>query len=759
MIAELLLHDFGKFRRQQYPFAVTTIFYGKNESGKTTLFDALFKELCHPKAAKRHARQLKQRYGNHQQSEIALCDQATPIDEDEFLSLYAVRSGDLNLELAPQASWSRKVKARLFTGGMDPVALRQVFDLRASSKGTLKHNRALTQFESEKKTASGDLAEKRKRRIAFLEREKLLAGMEEEAKVLERRLGKLQNDYADLERRLRTQRKSQERREARETLLRISKLEKMREILQKLSRFRSPEIDELDAIQRQCSELSTASARAEERERGLTQRMAEKREELLQVERESATLSKLSLFAREYLDRLSAFRENLPTTKEVRWNIVLFLPGLIVIVAAAVSASILADPVIRFVVSGVAAAFGGMLVLFSRRLTTHPDTVRISDFLKETQQEFAARAGAPLHTTTTLEGLTRQLIDMQTKSDARAEELVQRKDELIELRRLLEQQHVEASGLNTQRSSQAASFQDWLKERGVSSRDEYIEQAHKYETVQHESMRLTDELSALSERYGLSSLERLELDCRSKLKDIEAADEVSSGTPPQIPELELQLRAKRREIERHRQEIALLQAKIEREKGEIRGALGELPEEIAAEEKRLEATLVAIDRLLLDRKAAALAREIFDKIAQDSQAILGELARDMSEHFGHIVPELRDISVSEFSTDSILVTDAGGKARPLANLSKGTQDAFILAARISLARRSFSGRGILVLDEPFYALDSERTQRAIQMLRHFQQESQWQIVFFTKDKRVLQLVLDSFPDAVLNLLDGEPGSP
>ncbi|MFN3660631.1 MAG: ATP-binding protein, partial [Brevinematales bacterium] len=40
------LASFGKFRHVSFEFGKTTLFVGPNESGKTTLFDAIALGLC-----------------------------------------------------------------------------------------------------------------------------------------------------------------------------------------------------------------------------------------------------------------------------------------------------------------------------------------------------------------------------------------------------------------------------------------------------------------------------------------------------------------------------------------------------------------------------------------------------------------------------------------------------------------------------------------------------------------------------------------
>jgi len=95
--------------------------------------------------------------------------------------------------------------------------------------------------------------------------------------------------------------------------------------------------------------------------------------------------------------------------------------------------------------------------------------------------------------------------------------------------------------------------------------------------------------------------------------------------------------------------------------------------------------------------------------------------------------------------------DAEGELRPLGTkerkeakeglfLSTGTRDAFLLAARLTLARKALQGdrEAILVMDEPFLTLDTERVARALEVLQEFQRNTGWQIFLFTKDAELAE---------------------
>lgn len=101
--------------------------------------------------------------------------------------------------------------------------------------------------------------------------------------------------------------------------------------------------------------------------------------------------------------------------------------------------------------------------------------------------------------------------------------------------------------------------------------------------------------------------------------------------------------------------------------------------------------------------------------------------------------------------------DAEGNLRPFGTmerkdtkesvfLSTGTRDAFLLAARLTLARKAVQGGGkaLLVMDEPFLTLDAERVERAIEVLKEFQQVTGWQIFLFTKEQELAEKVESRF---------------
>ena len=93
MIRKLHIESFGKFRGRSFDFGPVTLFFGRNEAGKTTLFDAVFDKLCAPKASTDPGKVLKNRYGADRRARLEFDGEATRIPAADFLNLFSSEEG------------------------------------------------------------------------------------------------------------------------------------------------------------------------------------------------------------------------------------------------------------------------------------------------------------------------------------------------------------------------------------------------------------------------------------------------------------------------------------------------------------------------------------------------------------------------------------------------------------------------------------------------------------------------------------------
>jgi DNA repair exonuclease SbcCD ATPase subunit len=294
-------------------------------------------------------------------------------------------------------------------------------------------------------------------------------------------------------------------------------------------------------------------------------------------------------------------------------------------------------------------------------------------------------------------------------------------------------QDAEAAGRNAER--------EWLAARGVPGFEAYLGKTARAAHVRDELARRQAEWADAEERGSL----RKEL--RRKLQDLDEAGVAQKGLDDAAVQ---RLRQKRKEALERREELARREGGLIAQKarlaGEIGASMGKLAPEIVEWEDKLAEAVRDVKAREMDKQAAALARDIFREIGDGADLMLQGLAGDMQAMLGNILPQGRSVSLAGLEDRQIQVQDAEGGFRSLDHLSTGTRHAMVLAAKLALAKKHRGGPGVLVLDEPFLAMDGERVTRALELLRDFHDRNGWQIIVLTKELELVEKVRTLFRD-------------
>jgi len=271
-----------------------------------------------------------------------------------------------------------------------------------------------------------------------------------------------------------------------------------------------------------------------------------------------------------------------------------------------------------------------------------------------------------------------------------------------------------------------------------------------------EARRLVEQ--ALAE-YGCADEATLRAELDRRLRDLEARILEAPLRDPEIRRLEADRVRLAETLATIAADRESAKEGIDLERGGIRSALGELPQRIVATERGIAACRRELARMECARKAAALARDLFAEIARDSDVLMEQLAGEIAATYGDLVGASREVRLTAFDVAAARVVDAGGEPRNLGDLSSGTRDLFLLAARLTLAARSRQGKALIVLDEPFQAIDAGRAERALVLLRRFHEERGWQVLLFTKDESLVPRLRSVFQDLVAHRLPGDDADP
>jgi len=740
MIRKLIFQGFGKFGRETFDLAPVTVVFGPNEAGKTTFFDGLFQAVCRPSEAKKSGKILKERYGAARQVSAVMANES-PITDEEFLSLYAIRAGDLNLRLDQGTDWIEKLKARLFHGGIDPAVLIAEFQKRSSDSRAVVVNKELEKAREAAARTRSDLEKLRREREGHLAREREVAAMEESLTGLRARMEAALEEARTMEAELESEERIARRQKLAAHLARWeewSDLEAEARSLESFAEDRRAEFENLAAATRTLAEaVSSGRGKRDQCAELLAESRAEAR---MAREAVDAAVSRAAL-ARRLSDASRALlaagggglgRGGMITSSA--W------------IAGALAGGIAARGLLALgaILAGLV---GAAVSLFaSLRMGQRAAARRRESSLAAWKDEWMA-AGNPSEGVaglSSLEGFTKAMDEKAREKDA-AEARSREAAARCETRQTdLERAEAEwGRGKDAEESARRAE-RALLHSRGCETFAEYDRKTARVAQLRGEIGKRRAELDVLA---AGGSLEAWRAEVQRKLRDLDRDGVPAAGRDDAALQ---RLRNRKAELQREREEVARREKDmIDRRSGaagEIRGAIGKLAGEMVAAEDGLAAAEEMVRRLELDKRAAALALSIFQEIGTGADMLLAGLSGEIGNMLARILPGERAVALAGLEEDRIRAGDAAGTARALPNLSTGTQHALVLAAKLAMARKHREGPGLFVLDEPFLAMDEARETRALEMLREFHLRHGWQFILLTKEARLRDKMGSLFAD-------------
>lgn len=742
MIHKLTLTGFGKFQKAEFELSGVTLVFGPNEAGKTTFFDGIFQALCRPSETKKSGKVLKARYGAGRSAQ-ALLTHDIPISDEEFMNLYAIREGDLRLELDKGTEWLDKLKSRLFHGGLDPSVLAGEFEKRSSDSRTLLHNKELEKARDGAAKARHELDSRRRERDSILSREKSLADAESALQQTAAQMREASAELASLEKNGAEEDRISLRQKLSGHLARLEDCESLEAEAKEFSAFREDLRGGFDRL----AEANRGMAAKLLSERGKREQqadlVAQARGECRGLrEMMDASALRSAMAGRLRDEARSALAEKPAGGPLPIWSLGVLLASMGLCAGAAVMLTGMAS----FGLAALGLVFSVAAVILGIKSKTHSAAARLSGNLSRWKDQWSLTAGSlsGVGDISTLEGFLRAMETFareREELEVREREATRRLDGLQET---LEKIDAALAGIKDGEESSRRVEREWLHRHGVDSIEEYSVRVSRCKQLLAELPRRRGEMEALSQGTDLESFRR---ELRRKLQ---AMDE--EGIPGKgLDDAALQrLRRRQKEIrdkleELRKRELGLI-GKKEGLAGEIRGALGKLAGEIVEWEDRLALAEQEIKDKELDKRAAALALEIFREIGDGADLMLAGLSHEMETMLGNILPAGRTVSLLGLEDRHIQVMDAGGGNRALDHLSTGTKHAMVLAAKLAMALKHRQGPGILVLDEPFLTMDDGRETRALELLRDFHDRHGWQIILMTKEVHLKDKVLKLFKD-------------
>jgi DNA sulfur modification protein DndD len=748
MLKKLILKKFGKFTNETLDFAPITIVSGLNEAGKTTVFDALFDTLCNPPGNTKEGKELKRRYGENRQVDIEFEGEKLHFDVSEFRNLYALRAGDINIEMTDQSTWMEKVKSNLFSGGIDPNLIKANLDRRASTKGSMAHNRERIRLESDRDQAKNQLKELKAKRDSILEDEKQVARLKKNSQEMELRLREKEQELADLKKQLELEEKIGTRKKMDGFLEFLDEGEKIEREIKSLTIFRDDQTQELDRLQQKIAKLKSDQRLMEAAIKNSQEVVENMQNEKRELDKKKEKTRAPSELADNMNEKIKAFISNMPMTSATSWNKTLLFAGIIALIAGITVATLIEGNVVRVVIASTGLLLFVVLGLLSKKPKVTIDEKERERFFRKIMDDWKKSALEDDRAQwQTMEGFQEALLSKRNAYRELKEKIIKVDGELHTKLEKLESEKRDLKRLGEDLQNLVYDEKQWLDAKEVANRDEYIRNVTKYRELVQRRKQWEVKLADILKERNLENSQDLRRLCDRTLREFDETGIPNVGkSENEILALKRTANDKSQEIADISKELQKLREELKEKGGVIRGSLGDIPDQIIHEEGRIQKYDGMIENNLVEREAAELASKIFSIVAQDSDAALGELSKSLGEEFGEIVGTPRKVTVSDLDTSSISMTDAGGAERPLEDLSSGTRNSFLFAARLALAKRAAGDRSLLILDEPFTSFDSERLGNGLAMLKKFRDENDWQVIFLTKDIFVVDQVKKFFPE-------------
>lgn len=736
MIEKIVLNNYGKFTGRTFNLSSFTLFLGDNEAGKSTIFDALMENVCKSTGTNASIKALKDRYGDGRDADVVFkkgCEPDIPIDE--FLSLYAISSGDVSVNLKDSKGWADKVMAALIAGGVNPKKIYESLSVYESEKGSHKHIKDKNILIKEIEELSKEIEEKNQKREAILSWHKNIDSSKEELKSLEVEIKKLEPQIKAIEDSLGQQSKIRELKRFKEIKKLLVQRGGLAQKLKDSEMFkddRTAEIDKLEAgIQEEkykqtkiISEIEVKTPIKESREKEVARIKAGKTES----SREQHVTAEL----------LTEVENNINLTNNTIFNAAYIIFGLAMIVSGIGSYFALQNIYLAGIVFLI-----GIVILVLKSAHKGKDFEELISRLKTRYKDATGK------------GLN------ATDIPSLKVELMTMKQEYLTLENLLNNKVNDLSIIETdlktaaEKAKQAESHikellgsrDEWFEKKAVRTKTEYLQKISEYKHNNDDIKKMDAGLATEMEQLKQKSIQDLDVEVVTKIQILEPTineeekpDDVVKKEVSKLKELSLNLN-------NSKERKTVIIGQIEGSKGKMEGGLENFDIDKLLKNKSI--LQKEVKEQIMQIEGGRIASSIFHQMAEDTSVVFKNLSARASEKYGALLPTPKNISISSITSDKeIMAEDAGGTARYPDHLSRGTRDLFYFALRLALAESSAKDGKIplLVLDEPFHSFDEQRTKKALELLQVFQNEHGSQIIMFSKDKTLEKTMKNIFGD-------------
>lgn len=716
----LNLNKFGKFRNKSFEISDNlTLFYGENESGKTTIFDSLMLLFSENKKTSSFAKQIKLRYGDdidiNTEPEI---DESIKLHPQSYNNLYSIRQSEIIFEMSDSKKdskdWESEIKKKLFASDIDVGKI--ISEVKAEYAG--KSQSAIPAQLKNTKYRNEEIEEELNSLYSKANTEVNKKDKLKELDELLKESNNILKEKIDEYNRLTSIREEKNKAKEKNHLLNINT---MIHEFNKKDQFIKDNINLRDDHSKTINALSTKIDESENRIsflKGKIESLQKSSEERNKTDYQSMMLRIDKAIKK--IDELKEKNNKIPK--------IVFLAG--VILVSALLSLYFKNPYWFLII------LPSIPFLLIKEGKNDESINDILDSLPEIDIN-----SDNLELSTLKDILLRELakieLILEKNDDA---ELENYKKELEEAANNLENHHKELN--------------NFFNKLNVKNKENYYEIKSNFDNVYKSTEELFKKLMIEAKKFGLKDIDTLNANCNRILKELDE----KGINPDDYNEMEMKvLENKLRELEKEINSIKENMNKVISNASYIQGELNssdDVHKKIVNLESEFAENNEEIKNLNKRKKALELLENMLSKINKKNDDIFNSLSNEAELLYNHITGKnLSDdvISMSGFDKNKIMVKDKQNEMRNVELLSSATKDAVYIAMRLSILSKIHETGRLILLDDPFITFDNKRTKEALSFIREYSKKYNIPIAIFTKDVFIRD-IMKNYQEAIIHEL-------
>lgn len=697
----LKLNNFGKFKNKSFEISNgITLFYGENESGKTTIFDSLMILFSESKRVSVFFKQMKSRYGNDIDIDFEpKIPEHLKMHPQSYNNLYAIRQSEIIFEMSDSKKdskdWESEIKKKLFSSDIDIGKMVSEIKAEYSSKAQNSIPYKLNILENEKieidkilnnlydkinnSTNKKDNLKEFKENI-FLHENILKEKIEEREKLYSLIKSKKEAETKNIKLNL---------------LKQINDFNKADEFLSKNIIYKDDYSKEINVRTKKIEDIKMNITFLKGKIEALKKSFVE--------EKNKTDYDSVKKRIENGINKI----EDLTKKNNRALKIIFFIA---VAFISSFLALYLKNPLfLTIIIPAIPFMF----------IKENKDSKIIKDILESLPELDIKETDIFIFKDLLNKELAKIEIIMTNNDDEEIENYN------ADLEKSLKELENENNLLN-----------QIFEKLKVRDKEEYYNIKNNYDLLLKQNEENYKKLMIEVKKLGLKNIETLEIDCIRILKELD-----EKGVNPNDYN-EMEIKKIENNLKDLESEINILKEEINKIKNNISYIEGELnnSENIHADIINFESKLSQIKENIINlnkrRKALKLLEEMLFSINKKNDDIFQSLSKEARILYNHITGKnLSDdgIIMSGFDKDKIMVADKQNKIRNVEFLSSATRDAVYIAMRLSILTKIHQAGRLILLDDPFITFDNNRTKEALSFIKEYSKNYNIPVVIFTKD--------------------------